>query len=148
MNAAINQVVYTTSEMLGNPHLQVRFLSDGVNPPNGFASADGFARSGLAPMPGLWISSPRNLDQVTPGVTTITGTVQPGFGAPVVSISEVDSGQQVAHTVAQTTLTVNSEGWLVWSVSVQLSRAGSYELLAEATGDDGRASENKIITVG
>lgn len=149
VGAAINQVVYTTSEMLGNPHLRVRFLSDGGAPPPGFDGVEGFSRAGLAPMPGVWISDPQNQDQVAPGVITITGTVKPGFGAPVVSINDTATESQVAHTVAQTSLTVNSEGWLVWSVSAQLNRSGTYEVVAEAVGDDGeRAGENKIITVG
>jgi hypothetical protein len=147
VTAAINQVVYTASEALGNSQLRVQFLSDGEAPPAPFSSADGFGRSGLQPMPGLWIDSPANQAQVERGNLTVTGTVKPDFGAPVVTITTGETKEQVAHIVAQTTLTVDSEGWLVWSMSVTLDRAGTYDVLASAGNEMASTSENKTITV-
>lgn len=149
---AINQIVYTTSEALGNRDLRVKFLSDGAAPPEPFANPDGFGRTVLRPMPGLWISSPGNQAQLSAGEVIVTGTVKPDFGAPVVSISNVETQEQLAYTVAQTTLTANSDGWLVWSMSVTLPRPGAYEIVASSTStaedETESSSEDKTINIG
>lgn len=149
---AINQIVYTTSEALGNRDLRVKFLSDGAAPPEPFDNAQGFGRTGLQPMPGLWISSPGNQAQLSAGEVIVTGTAKPDFGAPVVSISNVETQEQLAYTVAQTTLTANSDGWLVWSMSATLPRPGAYEIVASSTstldGQTDSSSEDKTINIG
>lgn len=148
VQAAIDQMVYTTADALGNSDLKIRFLSDGLPAPGPFGASDTIGRRGLDPMPGLWINSPRNQDQAPAGTLTITGTIKPGHDAPVVTITDTKTRNQVAHTVAQTMLLVNPEGWQEWSMSVSLPEAGTYEIVANAQGNDGRAaSENKIINV-
>ena len=144
---AIDQMVYTASEAMGNPDLKVRFLADGATPPAAFAG-DGYGRHGLEPMPGVWINSPRNQDRANPGEVLITGVLKPGHNAPVIVITETGSGSVVEQTVAQTTLTENSEGWHAWSVSVELAQVGSYQVKASATAPEGTTFEDKIINIG
>lgn len=141
---ARNQVVYTASELVGDPALRVRFLSDGGPPPEPFAGDEGYTREGIEPMPGLWISSPRNAAQLTPGQVVIIGTVKPGIGEPIVTITDIDTDTVVAQTSAQTSTGVNADGWRVWSVSVQLGE-GSYDIRAAVAGT---SSENKSVAVG
>lgn len=146
---ARDQVVYTAAELVGNPDLRVKFLADGAAPPEFFVSEDGFARDGIEPMPALWINSPRNAARLSTGQVVIIGTVKPGVGEPIVTITEIDTGEVVAQTSAQTSTGVNADGWRVWSVSVQL-RAGSYDVRAAVTGGEPRvsSSENKSVRVG
>ena len=145
---ARNQVVYTASEIMGDPELRVQFLSDGGPPPAEFVSETGFTRTGLGPMPSLWITSPKNAAQLAAGPVVIVGTVKPGWGVPVVRISDIDTDEVVAETSAQTSTGVNSDGWRVWSVSLQLP-PGDYDLRASVRGGTPPAvsSENKSIRV-
>lgn len=146
---ARNQMVYTAAEIVGNPELRVRFLSDGGPPPADFISDTGFMREGLAPMPALWINSPKNASQLTAGQIVIIGTVKPGVGEPIVRITDIDTDVVVAETSAQTSTGTNAEGWRVWSVSVHLT-PGSYDVRASVTGGSPpvSSSENKSIQVG
>lgn len=145
---ARDQVVYTASELVGDLDLRVKFLQDGAAPPEAFVSATGFTRSAIAPMPELWITSPENGAKLTAGQLVIIGTVKPGVGEPIVTITDLETELVVAQTSAQTSTGVNGDGWRVWSVSVQLN-AGSYDIRAAVTWDDPpeRASENKSVTV-
>lgn len=153
-SVAIAQMVWTMSDLLGDPDLRVQFLSDGSAPPSGYQSKGGFARRGLSAMPGLWITSPTNQGVVPVGTLSITGTVKPEYGAPTVSLTNTKTHQQVANSIAQTGLTENDEGWLVWSVTLPIREPGTYEVIAaaktQATGSAGpRATvvENKVVRV-
>ncbi|WP_296138126.1 GerMN domain-containing protein [uncultured Tessaracoccus sp.] len=152
--AAVDQVVYTVTDLLGNPDLRVRFLADGGAPPAAFRAERGFGRSGLGPMPGLWITAPSNQDTVPLGTLTVEGTSKPEFGAPTVTITNADTKAQVSKSIAQTTLNANADGWLVWSVSLPIDEPGTYEVVATATstkstgsGPAPVVSENKTVRV-
>ena len=140
---ARNQMVYTASELVGDPQLRIKFLADGGPPPEAFVSEEGFTRDGIEPMPGLWISSPRNAAQLSAGQVVVIGTVKPDIGEPIVTITDIDTDTVVAQTSAQTSTGVNADGWRVWSVSVQLSD-GSYDIRAAVAGT---SAENKSVTV-
>lgn len=150
--SAVNQMLYTASELSGNPDLRVKFLSDGGPPPELLAQPeDGFGRTGLSPMPALWLSSPRNGATVAAGQVVIAGTVKPGADSPLVSVTAGD-GTVVASVSAQTTLTASADGWRDWSAVVSLE-PGSYIITAttELGTQDGSApqrfQETKSITV-
>lgn len=150
--SAVNQMLYTASELSGNPDLRVKFLSEGGPPPEVLAEPeDGFGRTGLTPMPALWLSSPRNGATIPAGQVVVAGTVKPGADAPLVTIAD-DEGVQVASVLAQTTTTATADGWRDWSVVVPLE-AGSYIITAstEIVPTDGGAErgyqETKSITV-
>lgn len=151
--AAIDQMVYTSSELLGNPLLTVRFLADGGSPPSPFDADGGFTRRGLQPMAGLWVTSPRNQLVTQAGTITVTGVTKPEFGAPVVTITDRETKGRVANSIAQTSLSPNDEGWLAWSVAVTLDNPGDYEVSAvvslqgEPAGAVLQASDNKVIRV-
>lgn len=153
VSMAINQLVDTLSEVLGERNITVRFLADGKPPPGLFAAVDGFSPSGMITRPGIWITAPRNLDQLNTGVLRVTGTSKPAYGAPVVTIINTDTKEQLANIVAQTTLTANQQGWLEWSVAVELAEPGNYEITAVGTPEDDQGnsltavSENKVIQV-
>lgn len=146
--AARDQVVYTASELLGIPNLRVIFRQDGLSPPEEFTSPTGFSRRGLEPMPPLWVTSPRNTATVAPGSVVILGTVLPDAAVPIVTVSDVDSGEVVAQASAQTATDVNADGWRVWTVSVTLP-AGNYDIRAVTfVGTAAKQqSENKVIRV-
>lgn len=152
-HAAAAQMVYTMTELLGSPGLAVRFLADGGPAPAPFNDAAGFRRRGLEAMPGLWITSPNNQGTAPPGTLTIEGTVKPEFGAPTVTIKNAQTQQVVAKSIAQTGLTKNEEGWLLWSVSLPLTDEGSYEVSASAStsgavaGQPTTVSETKMVRV-
>ena len=152
-HAAAAQMVYTMTELLGSPGLAVRFLADGGPAPAPFNDAAGFRRRGLEAMPGLWITSPNNQGAVPQGTLTIEGTVKPEFGAPTVTIKNAQTQQVVAKSIAQTGLTKNEEGWLLWSVSLPLTEEGSYEVSASAStrgagaGQPTTVSETKMVRV-
>ncbi len=82
-------------------------------------------------------------EKPTRGLTSSTES----SGGPLGSAA-TGSGSVVEQTVAQTTLTENSEGWHVWSVSVELGQVGSYEVKASATAPEGTTFEDKIINIG
>lgn len=146
---ARDQAVYTASELIGNPNLRVMFLSDGAAPPADFASAEGYGRRGLEPMPAVWITNPRNGEQSAPGAHVFVGTVKADVGEPIVTITEIASGRVIAEVSAQTSLSVNSDGWRVWSVSVNLD-PGTYDIKAAVTtgAPPVTVSENKSIRIG
>ena len=104
-------------------------------------------------MPGLWITSPTNQGAAPPGTLTIEGTVKPEFGAPTVTIKDAQTQRVVAKSIAQTGLTKNEEGWLLWSVSLPLTDEGSYEVSASAStsgavaGQPTTVSETKMVRV-
>ncbi|AQP43686.1 GerMN domain-containing protein [Tessaracoccus flavus] len=146
---ARDQAVYTASELIGNPNLRVVFLSDAGAPPADFAAAEGYTRRGLDPMPAVWITNPRNGEQSAPGAHVFVGTVKADVGEPIVTITEIASGRVIAEVSAQTSLSVNSDGWRVWSVSINLD-PGSYDIKAAVTTGTPpvTVSENKSIRIG
>lgn len=149
--AAVDQVVYTASELVGDPELRVTFLSDGNPPPELLRSEEGFGRRNLEPMPALWVSSPKNAAKLTSGEVVIIGAVKPLATAPLVRITDDSNNSLVSSTDAQTATEPNAEGWRVWTVTVALP-PGNYTIDAstQIEGPDGRprsASENKNITV-
>lgn len=150
--SAVNQMLYTASELSGNPDLRVMFLSDGGPPPEVLAQPEeGFGRTGLSPMPALWLSSPKNGATLPPGQVVIAGTVKPGAESPLVTITAED-GTVMASVSAQTTTTASSDGWRDWSVVVPLE-AGAFIITATTTiaPEDGGVErgyqETKSITV-
>ena len=147
--AAIDQMVYTASELLGDPELRVVFSSDGGEPPEDLRYAEGFGRRGLQPMPALWLSSPQNNAKVDSGQVVILGKVKPDAAAPLLRITDED-GDIVHSLTAQTATEPDRDGWRSWSVSVQLT-PGEYSLVAvtQVTTSTGlkSVSENKSITV-
>lgn len=152
--AAIEQMVYTMSELLERPGLVVQFQADGSPAPAPFNKPQGYRRHGLGPMPGLWITSPRNQDLTPVGTLSIQGTVRPEFGAPTVTLMHAETQEVVSSSIAQTGLAKNDEGWLVWSVMLSISEPGTYEVKAEATargtnaaGQPASVSETKLVRV-
>ena len=148
--AAVDQMVYTASELVGDPELRVTFTSDGLEPPDFLRSADGFGRRGLKPMPALWLSSPRNGAKLTNSQFVVLGTVQPDASAPLLRILDED-GVVVDSITAQTATEANASGWRVWSATITLS-PGTYSLEATTqwkTPDGGMksAGENKSVTI-
>lgn len=148
--AAVDQIVYTASELMGDPELRVTFLSDGGPPPEWLRSEEGFGRRGLEPMPALWITAPRNESKLSGGQLLIEGTVKPGASAPLVRVIGED-GEVVSSVKAPTAADANTEGWRVWSVPATLE-PGKYSIEASTLeeGTDGRVrsvSENKTVTV-
>ena len=148
--AAIDQMVYTASELLGDAELRVMFTSDGRRPPEYLRSEEGFARRGLQPMPALWLSSPQNKAKVDSGQLVILGYVKTEATVPTVRITDDKDGSTVQSITAQTSTEPDSSGWRSWSVSVPMS-PGEYTLVAstQVTGKTGlkTISENKSITV-
>ena len=147
--AAVDQMVYTASELLGDPELRVVFTSDGREPPDLLRNSEGFGRRGLQPMPALWLSSPQNNAKVNSGQLVILGSVKPEATAPLLRITDAD-GNLVHSLTAQTATDPASNGWRSWSVSVPLT-PGEYSLVAttQVTTTTGlkSISENKSITV-
>lgn len=143
---AINQMVYTASQLMGNDDLRVRFLSNGQEPPEPFSEEQGYGRSGLDPMPNLWISEPGNQAQHAQGLLTVTGMVRPGLGEPEITVTDSETGESVASASAQTTLTTDSAGWQLWEVAISLP-PGSYEVAAEVTIDGASSGENKVVNI-
>lgn len=150
--AAVDQMVYTASELLGDPELRVVFLSNGLSPGIPLLNEDGFARRGLNPMPALWVTAPQNKSQLTNEQVVILGLVKPGATAPLVTIVE-DGGaanRTISSTTAQTATDANSDGWRAWSVSVALP-PGAYVVTATTQVESGTGMrtilENKSITV-
>ncbi|WP_233557740.1 GerMN domain-containing protein [Tessaracoccus antarcticus] len=148
--AAVDQMVYTASELVGDPELRVLFKSDGRAPPEMLRSEEGFGRRGLDPMPALWLSSPKNGAKLSAGQLVIVGTLKPDASAPLLRIKDQD-GTVVSSTTAQTATEANQDGWRVWSVTVSLT-PGTYllEATTQIQGSDGRlrsVSEDKTVTV-
>lgn len=135
VTSAIDQMVYTVTDLLQEDGLRIQFKADGHAPPAGFASEAGHTRRGLTPMPGVWITSPANQSVAPTGLLQITGTSRPELGAPVVTISDRDSQKPVASAIAQTSLTQDARGWLAWTVSVSMTEPGIYEVVARPQGD-------------
>ncbi|WP_297741401.1 GerMN domain-containing protein [uncultured Tessaracoccus sp.] len=152
--AAIEQMVYTMSELLERPGLVVHFHADGSAAPAPFNVSQGYRRHGLGPMPGLWITSPRNQDVTPSGTLSIQGTVRPEYGAPTVTLVHTETQEVVSSSIAQTGLAKNDEGWLIWSVMLSISEPGTYEVRAAATarglnvaGQPNSVSETKLVRV-
>ena len=143
---ARSQIIYTVSDLVADPNLSVHFLADGAATPEAFANQEGYTRDGLAPMPPVWITSPKNLAKLGAGPITITGTIKPDNGEPVVRILDTDSGAVVVEEVAQTATGTNQDGWRLWSFSVDL-KAGRYEVSA-TTRKPQPAVETKTFEVG
>ena len=143
---AIDQVVYTTSELLGVPDLRVFFRADGGLPPEPFRSNTGFTRRGLNPT--LWITSPRNTSQQSAGNIVVQGQVKPEGSVPVVTVTNLETNQVVAQASAQTSTEPDQEGWRQWSVTLSLP-AGNYDVRAVVTtgASPTQSSENKVIRV-
>lgn len=152
--AAIEQMVYTMSELLERPGLVVQFQADGSPAPAPFNKPQGYRRHGLGPMPGLWITSPRNQDVTPAGTLSIQGTVRPEYGAPTVTLVHTETQEVVSSSIEQTGLAKNDEGWLIWSVMLSISDPGTYEVRAAATarginvaGQPNSVSETKLVRV-
>ena len=147
--AAVDQVVYTASELLGDPDLRVVFTSDGRQPPEFLRNNEGFGLRGLQPMPALWLSSPQNNAKVDSGQLVIFGRVKSDATAPLLRIADKD-GNTVHSLTAQTATEPDRYGWRSWSVSVPVT-PGEYSLVAttQVTTNSGlkSVSENKSITV-
>ena len=147
--AAVDQMVYTASELLGDAELRVVFSSDGHEPPDLLRSDEGFGRRGLRPMPALWLSTPQNNAQLDSGQVMILGFVKPEASAPLLSVTDGD-GNIVHSLPAETSTELNGNGWRTWSVSVPMS-PGEYSLTAitQVTTSTGlkSVSENKSVTV-
>lgn len=149
--AAVNQMLYTASELIGDPALRIRFEMDGAPPPAVFAQpTDGFARAGLSPLAPVWIASPRNGQTLPAGHIVLAGMVKPLAGAPVVAIA-AEGGGVVSSVTAQTSTVADQDGWRRWSVAVELN-AGTYLITAvtqyESGGGAARAySDTKSITI-
>lgn len=141
--AAVDQMVYTASDLIGDPELRVFFTSDGGAPPPLLRSDEGFGRRGLDPMPALWITSPKQGAKLSSGPVVIVGTIKPSATAPLVRITN-EAGDEVSSTTAQTATAANAEGWRVWSVTVSLA-PGTYIL--EATTNI-KGSEDQLRLVG
>ena len=150
VRAAVDQMVYTASELVGDPELRVEFLTDGASPPKLLQSKDGFGLRGLDPMPALWLSSPTNNAKLSAGELIIAGTVKKQATAPTVKITN-EAGDVVSSTTGQTDTEPDAEGWRKWSVIVSLT-PGNYllEAVTQTEGADGRLrsiSENKSVLV-
>lgn len=149
--SAVNQMVYTASELTGIPTLRVKFLADGQPPPEVFAQpAEGFARTGLSPMPAVWIRSPKNGAVIPAGQVVVDGTVKSQAAAPMVSITDA-SGEVIVSVTAQTATTPDADGWRLWSMTSQLA-PGEYLLTAvtdmpDAIGAVQSFVETKSITI-
>ncbi len=147
--AAVDQIVYTASELLGDPELRVVFTSDGRQPPELLQSEEGFGRRGLEPMPPLWLYSPQNNATVDSGQLAVLGSVKPEATAPLLRILDAD-GNIVHSLTAQTSTDPDSQGWRPWSASVAVT-PGEYSVVAstQVATDTGlrTISENKTITV-
>lgn len=152
--AAAMQMVYTASDLLGDSSLSIQLLSEGGAPPEPFDSlAEGVTRRGLEPMPGLWITSPRNNQQLSQGQVRVTGTVKPGVSAPVVSVAN-ESGTVIETATPQPAVEPNESGWRVWSLTLVLD-PGTYTIHAVSTSgpetgpepEAGASVETKTIVV-
>ncbi|HMR49340.1 MAG TPA: GerMN domain-containing protein [Arachnia sp.] len=147
---AINQVVYTSTNLIGVADLRVRFLADGGPPPAPFDQPEGFATQGLGPVAPVRITVPKNLAQRTAGDVVVRGEVHPGFERPQVTVTDTVSGRIVAELPTERNADANSRGWDEWSVTVGLP-PGDYDITVAATGDTSRPgrtySENKRIQV-
>ncbi len=144
------QMLYTASDLIGNPELVIHFRQDGGPPPQTFQhQSDGVGRQGLDPMPLLWITAPRNGQELNPGQMLVVGTVKPGASAPVVTVTR-DSGEQILSATATPAEQPNSEGWLVWTISV-IVEPGAYTVHAVSQVTDGATVrstvQDKNITV-
>ena len=101
------------------------------------------------PMPLLWITAPRNGQELNPGQMLVVGTVKPDASAPVVTVTR-DSGEQILSATATPAEQPNSEGWLVWTISV-IVEPGAYTVHAVSQVPDGATVrstvQDKNITV-
>lgn len=144
------QMVYTASALIGNTNLVIRFSQEGGLPPEPFRhQADGVGRRGLDPMPLLWITAPRNGQQLDAGETLVVGTVKPGSSPPVVTITR-ESGEQILSQTVAVAAEPNPEGWLSWNVSVILEPgAFTIRAVSQVTEGEGVLStvQDKDITV-
>lgn len=145
---ARDQVVYTASELVGDPELKVWFRLAGGRPPEGFGNVEGYQRRGLDPMPAVWISSPRNQAQLTAGTNSVIGTVKPGLGEPMVRITDLETERVFFEAMAQTTAGENVEGWRVWTVTTSLPKGNLDITVSIMEGDPAKeVRENKTVTV-
>lgn len=145
---ARNQMIYTVTDLVADPELRLKFLSNGGTPPEEFVSESGFQRNGLAPLADVSITSPKNMAQLQSGQTVIAGAVKPGVGVPIVTITDTESGETVYEMSAQTSTGVNQAGWRVWSVTVAL-QPGSFDVRATVRSGSPAvtSTENKSIKV-
>lgn len=137
------QMVYTASELVGDPNLSVYFRADGSTPPAVFREfANGMSRDGLEPMPMLWITSPLNNEVVAAGQLLIVGTVKPGQPVPLLSIVDENSNPVYSAPVTVAT-TVKPDGWLVWTSTVEVS-PGTYNLTVGIPSGLAKPSEETV----
>lgn len=149
---AVLQMVYTATELIGDPDLVVTFQSNSQGTPEAFRAFDGgISRDGLDPMPEMWITAPLNNERVAAGQLLVVGTIKPGQPAPLVQVRE-DSGTWFHGAAAQVATAANAEGWLVWTQTLTLE-PGTYVIAAgpdtaeaaETSGDDWGVETKTII---
>lgn len=141
------QVAYTISDLVADPDLRVSFRMDGGRPPEVFAhQGDGVGRQGLEPMPLLWISAPRNQQQMVAGQVLVVGTVKPGVAAPEIVVTN-EAGEESFRGNAEPGSQPNADGWRVWTVTVDLA-PGTYTVVATGTRTAGEmeAAETTVDT--
>lgn len=143
---AVDQMVYTASDILGEPDLVVRFLADGAEPPAPFRGEH--RRDGLTPLGKLWINSPGNTAKLPAGKINISGLTQESPTAPRILVSNSE-GVLLTSLFAQIDIDPDGDGWRAWSVTLDLG-PGEYQIVAE--GSYGETvpqllQQNRTITV-
>ncbi len=129
---AIDQMVYTVTEILGQPELAVSFTASGQAPPEPFQGVH--QRRGMTSLAPVWIVWPSNNAKVASGTVVISGLVQPAAEQPRVLVSD-SSGTLLSSQFAQTSLNKTEDGWFPWTVSVNLT-PGTYLIRVETSYTD------------
>ncbi|MDO5066952.1 MAG: GerMN domain-containing protein [Propionibacteriaceae bacterium] len=144
---AVDQMVYTASEILGNPNLAVQFRSNGGPPPEPFLGQH--RRSGLTPVGKLWVNSPSNMARVPAGPVVISGLIQGTSEPPRILVTD-SRGVLLTSLFAQADIEPDPEGWRAWRVTVELP-VGDYQVVAESTFGEATApqvvQQSRTITV-
>ncbi|MDO5083215.1 GerMN domain-containing protein [Arachnia propionica] len=144
---AVDQMVYTASEILGNPDLKVQFRSNGGLPPEPFRGEH--RRAGLSPLGKLWINTPSNMAKLQSGPVIVSGLVQGTPDAPRILVTD-SQGVLLTSLFAQIDVESDPDGWRAWTVTVDLP-AGEYQVVAESTLGEAAApqlvQQSRTITV-
>ncbi len=147
---AAMQIVYTVSDLIGDPELRVRFLADGSIPPKPFSDRGEYNREGLTWLADLWILGPHNEEVVAAGPVVVTGVVKANAAAPVVTIVDSD-GSEIFNSIPQTSTQPNLDGWRYWTLTTKLA-TGEYVITAKSTSPAGATpavtfTETKVLLV-
>lgn len=144
---AVDQMVYTASEILGNPNLMVQFRSNGGQPPDPFLGQH--RRAGLSPLGKLWINTPSNMARVPAGQIILSGLTQDAPEAPRILVSDSE-GLLLTSMFAQTDIESDPQGWRAWTATVELM-PGEYQVVVENTFGEASApqvvQQSRTITV-